>query len=267
MPAVTVFSKPNGEPIAITHSPTLRRFTSPIFTAGKPVASILITATSVRLSEPMILALNSRLSVKVTKTSSAPSTTCALVITKPSVLKMKPEPTPRGWSSRDSGTRRFGVLGSDFSALGSAFGSALGAPGMRSPKNLRSSSWMSSSDSEPLPPPIPPRLLAFSMVRIFTTEGPTWSTNSVKSGKPRTCAAVCNGSKKAPANAKTAVLASKFLKNFIVVVPINLKNQIENTKKYKVNLLFTLQLLRKDLQRGRGHLAYRCEPPIVQAFC
>jgi hypothetical protein len=43
----------------------------------------------------------------------------------------------------------------------------------------------------------------------------------VKSGKPRTCAAVCNGSKKAPAKAKTAILASKFLKNFIFLVPIN----------------------------------------------
>ena len=81
MPAVTVFSSPNGEPIAMTHSPTLRRFTSPIFTVGSPLASIFTSATSVRLSAPMILALNSRLSVSVTMTSSAPSTTCALVIT------------------------------------------------------------------------------------------------------------------------------------------------------------------------------------------
>ena len=66
MPAVTVFSRPNGEPIAITHSPTRSLLTSPIFTAGRPVASILTTATSVRLSAPMILALNSRLSVSVT---------------------------------------------------------------------------------------------------------------------------------------------------------------------------------------------------------
>ena len=64
MPAVTVFSRPNGEPIAITHSPTFSLLTSPIFTAGRPVASIFTTATSVRLSAPMILALNSRLSVQ-----------------------------------------------------------------------------------------------------------------------------------------------------------------------------------------------------------
>ena len=48
--------------------------------AGKPVALILTTATSVRLSAPTIFALNSRLSVSVTTTSSAPSTTCALVM-------------------------------------------------------------------------------------------------------------------------------------------------------------------------------------------
>jgi hypothetical protein len=95
MPAVTVFSSPKGEPMAITHSPTFRRLTSPIFTKGRPVASIFTTATSVRLSAPMMRALNSRLSVSVTMTSSAPSTTCALVMMKPSALRMKPEPTPR----------------------------------------------------------------------------------------------------------------------------------------------------------------------------
>ena len=79
MPAVTVFSKPNGEPIATTHSPTLSLFGSPKRTAGRPVASILITAMSVRRSAPITLALNSRLSVKRTLISSAPSMTCALV--------------------------------------------------------------------------------------------------------------------------------------------------------------------------------------------
>ena len=79
MPAVTVFSKPNGEPIATTHSPTLSLVGSPKRTAGRPVASILITAMSVRRSAPITLALNSRLSVKRTVISSAPSTTWALV--------------------------------------------------------------------------------------------------------------------------------------------------------------------------------------------
>ena len=41
MPAVTVLSRPNGEPIAITHSPTLSRLTSPIAPPAGRVASIL----------------------------------------------------------------------------------------------------------------------------------------------------------------------------------------------------------------------------------
>ncbi len=157
--------------MAITHSPTLRRFTSPIFTAGSPVASILTTATSVRLSLPTILALNSRLSVSVTMTSSAPSTTWALVITKPSAVRMKPEPTPRGCSSSgcDRGWGRWrGTLGT-------------GRPKRR--KNSSMSSSMPSASAE----------LAdtFSSVRMLTTEGPTCSTRSVKSGSPLTTAPLC----------------------------------------------------------------------------
>ncbi len=59
MPAVTVFSKPNGEPIASTHSPTLSLVASPKRTSGRPAASTL--------------------TVSLTLISSAPSTTCALV--------------------------------------------------------------------------------------------------------------------------------------------------------------------------------------------
>ena len=81
MPAVTVFSRPKGEPMATTHSPTFSLSLSPIFTNGSPLASSLTTATSVRRSAPTMRALNSRLSVSVTITSSAPSTTCALVMT------------------------------------------------------------------------------------------------------------------------------------------------------------------------------------------
>jgi hypothetical protein len=79
MPAVTVLEKPNGEPIATTHSPTRVRPELPIFTTGSPVASTLITATSLRLSAPTTLAFSSLLSVKRTVISSAFSTTCALV--------------------------------------------------------------------------------------------------------------------------------------------------------------------------------------------
>ena len=80
MPAVTVFSKPKGAPIATTHSPTFSLLGSPKRTAGSPLASILMSATSVRLSAPITLALNSRLSVKRTLISSAPSRTWALVM-------------------------------------------------------------------------------------------------------------------------------------------------------------------------------------------
>ena len=75
MPAVTEFSRPNGEPMAITHSPTFSLLGSPTRTNGRPVASIFTRATSERLSEPIVRALNSRLSGIVTITSSAPSTT------------------------------------------------------------------------------------------------------------------------------------------------------------------------------------------------
>ena len=79
MPAVTEFSKPNGEPIATTHSPTRSLFGSPMFTLGRFWASTLISATSVRLSKPMTFAFSSRLSFNLTVISSAPSTTWALV--------------------------------------------------------------------------------------------------------------------------------------------------------------------------------------------
>ena len=95
MPAVTLFSKPKGEPIARTHSPTRSLFGSPRRTTGKPVASIFIKAMSVRLSVPMTLALYSRLSVNRTVISSALSITCEFVRIYPSALTMKPDPSER----------------------------------------------------------------------------------------------------------------------------------------------------------------------------
>jgi hypothetical protein len=75
MPAVMVFSSPKGLPMAATHSPTLSLSGSPMVTLGSPVASILSNAISVRLSVPTTFALNSRLSVSLTSTSLASSTT------------------------------------------------------------------------------------------------------------------------------------------------------------------------------------------------
>ena len=79
MPAVTLFSNPNGEPIATTHSPGRSRDGSPILTVGRSLAGILITATSLFLSTPTTLAVNSRRSVSFTVTSLAEATTWALV--------------------------------------------------------------------------------------------------------------------------------------------------------------------------------------------
>ena len=79
MPAVTLFSNVNGEPIASTHSPGRSFDGSPSFTTGSCLPSILMTATSVRLSTPMTFAGYSRRSVMRTVTSSASATTCAFV--------------------------------------------------------------------------------------------------------------------------------------------------------------------------------------------
>ncbi|EXI69984.1 MAG: hypothetical protein AW07_04202 [Candidatus Accumulibacter sp. SK-11] len=99
MPALALLSKPKGEPMARTHSPTRVLLAEPILTAGRSFASIFRTATSLAVSRPSTLALNSRLSLSLTMTSSAPSTTWALVRIVPSGLTMKPDPRPRAGAS------------------------------------------------------------------------------------------------------------------------------------------------------------------------
>ena len=79
MPRVTVWPTPKGLPMAMTWSPTRRASLSPSLTKGRPVASILIRATSVRGSVPMISASYSRSPSKVTWILSAFSTTWLLV--------------------------------------------------------------------------------------------------------------------------------------------------------------------------------------------
>ncbi len=94
IPAVTVFSKPNGEPMASTHSPVRRSLALPSLTTGRSLALIFSTAMSVLGSAPSTFARNSRRSVSLTVTSVASFTTCALVMMMPSGLTMKPEPMP-----------------------------------------------------------------------------------------------------------------------------------------------------------------------------
>ena len=80
MPSVMVprSSGPSGLPIAATLSPTLTE-SSQNSATGSPTALILITATSLALSAPTRLAVNSLSSQSVTVASLEPSSTCALV--------------------------------------------------------------------------------------------------------------------------------------------------------------------------------------------
>ena len=79
MPAVTLFSNVNGEPMASTHSPGRSFDGSPIRTTGRCLPSILMHGDVGASSRPMTFAGYSRRSVVRTVTSSASATTCALV--------------------------------------------------------------------------------------------------------------------------------------------------------------------------------------------
>ena len=79
MPVVTVRSRPNGLPMAITGSPTWSWVESPSGITGRPVASTLSSARSVLGSRPTSLAAISRPSSILTRISVAPSTTWLLV--------------------------------------------------------------------------------------------------------------------------------------------------------------------------------------------
>ena len=83
----------NGDPIAITHSPTLSLSESPKFTVDNSTRFTLITARSEGGSVATIFASNSRLSNRITLISSAPSITWLLVTIYPlSVSTITPEP-------------------------------------------------------------------------------------------------------------------------------------------------------------------------------
>src|SRR5579863_2341840 len=167
MPAVALFSKPKGAPIASTHSPTLRLRESPVFTTGRSLALILITAISDLVSTPMTLAVYSRRSVMRTVTSLAPFTTWALVRMTPSLLMMKPEPSPRtgaglpwkGWPRKKGAKGLFGPKG---------FGWAPGP-------------WPLSS-SESSSSPCSTAGVALVTTAMFTTAGPQRCTIAEKSG-------------------------------------------------------------------------------------
>ena len=92
IPAVTVLLSPKGLPTAMTHSPTFTLSLLAIGRVGRFLPSTLMRARSVVLSVPMMRAEYSRLSFRVTVSSSAPSTTWLLVTMYPSELMITPEP-------------------------------------------------------------------------------------------------------------------------------------------------------------------------------
>ena len=75
IPAVTEKSKLNGDPIAITQSPTLRSSLLPTSTVGKFLPLTSSTAKSDKGSTPITSAENSLLSESETVTSVESSTT------------------------------------------------------------------------------------------------------------------------------------------------------------------------------------------------
>ena len=97
IPAVTVFPKPKGFPIATTQFPTLTPSESPHSTGINGCSgSTFSTAKSVLGSLPTISALRVISSAKVTTTSAAPAITWLLVTIKPSELITNPEPSDLG---------------------------------------------------------------------------------------------------------------------------------------------------------------------------
>src|SRR5213592_4290121 len=97
MPAVTVACRPNGEPTAMTQSPTCIRSESPSrANLNWPLpSSSLSTARSVFLSRPTTFALCLPPSSVMTSISVAFSTTCALVRAIPVASTITPEPRLR----------------------------------------------------------------------------------------------------------------------------------------------------------------------------
>ena len=172
-PAVTLFSKPNGEPIANTHSPGRSFFGSPRRTEGNPLASMRSTATSVASSRPISLALNSRRSVSLTVISSASLTTWALVRTTPSAATMKPDPSPPGWRIEGPSS----PLSCDEG--GPPRGSCPpGAPGIPGRPKRRKNSNIGSSGAIPRPR----NDTRLPLVEMLTTAGPCCCTKEAKSG-------------------------------------------------------------------------------------
>jgi hypothetical protein len=111
-----------------------------------------------------------------------------------------------------------------------------GRLGIGKPKRLNNSHISSSPGL-----PDDERALSFSIVRMLTTEGPTWSTKSVKSGKPRGCAKlVCTGD--------TATKTTKDIK----VIATSLRSGLIKIRVITIDLLFKIS----DLHNREAQLLY-----------
>ena len=146
---MTVSPSPSGLPTASTTSPIRGRSESPSASVGRWSALICTTARSLGLSMPTTLPGYSRSSLSVTRTFTAPSTTCAFVRMRPSGDTITPDPRPRSW----------GMFSGDVCG----------------PKKRRSVSGMSVGSGS-----------AFSSTRMVTTAGATRATASAyeTTGRP-----------------------------------------------------------------------------------
>src|SRR6478609_1346774 len=164
MPLVTVASRPNGDPMATTLSPTPRLADLPIVAGVRSeTPSALMTAVSVSGSVPRTCALALVPSSKdtVRLPASAPSTTWLLVRIVPSAVRMMPEPDAPPWAVV---TSIFTTLGSTFCATDSTEPSAAGACGWDETCDVDTGlacddppdpSWVASHQAAP-PMPAPP---------------------------------------------------------------------------------------------------------------
>ena len=117
-PAVTEPANPSGFPMATTNWPTRRREASPSVAGERSGAAARRTAMSDRGSVPTILMSSSRPSTSVAIPRSVPSTTCAEVSRKPSLVTATALPLPstrRGAPTRRH-TRRLATAGDTTSA-------------------------------------------------------------------------------------------------------------------------------------------------------
>ena len=180
IPAVTVCSRPKGEPMATTQEPTGAFLEDPNFNGLSPFASIFINARSVTGSTPIIRASYSWSSWRITLTWSASLITWLLVTMYPALSMIKPEP-------RLLSVRFLGIL-------------------LKGLKNSSMPGWLPKGDPKKCRKTRPPPLIVFT-VCILTTPGLACCASCEKfAGIIRGCAPDSAGKAKRPKNIRHAVI-------------------------------------------------------------